>query len=155
MAARTVHVLVGGSADWGTPVRASDELLKTWYEAYLMAKFEFEDRQVHYFKLRIVGIDEIDNDGDVPRGWGSLEFQDLDGDSLWGHVDWYRRDGLDRGTWTFASGTGKWQGTTGTVDLALFGGPQDHDAEMPPRGPIRYFGWLDGTGEIDASGAYT
>ena len=150
MAAQRVEILTGGSADWGAPVRFDEETLKTWYEAYLMNRFTFADGQVHHLKLRIVGIDVIDNDGEVPSGWGSLEFQDLDGDYLRGHVDWYRRNNEDGGTWTFSSGTGKWQGASGTAELALYGMPQDLDAEMPPRGPIRYYGWLEGTGEIDA-----
>lgn len=149
MPTRNVQVMAGGSADWGAPVRFDEQTMKTWYEAYLMNRFEFDDGRVQYLKLRIVGIDEIDNDGEVPAGWGSLEFQDLDGDWLRGHVDWYRRDGRDGGTWTFSTGTGKWKGTTGTIELVLYGMPQDLDAEMPPRGPIRYYGFLEGKGQLE------
>lgn len=145
-----VNVIVGGSADWGAPVRSSEDLLRTWYEAYLMGRFEFADGERHYLKLRIVGIDEIDNEGEVPSGWGSLEFQDADGDWLRGHTDWYRRDGQDYGTWTFSSGTGKWEGATGTVELVLFGMPQDLEMEQPPTRASRYFGFLEGRGALDA-----
>ncbi|MGH2970258.1 MAG: hypothetical protein ACRDK0_14540 [Solirubrobacteraceae bacterium] len=150
MAAQNIEIMCGGSADWGAPVRASATLSKTWYEAYLMNRFALEDGSVHYLKLRIVGIDEIDEDGEVPSGWGSLEFQDGDGDVLCGHTDWCRRDGVDGGVWTFSSGTGKWEGATGSAELVLYGMPEDLEMEQPPRDASRYYGFLEGTGRIDA-----
>ncbi len=150
MSPHQVEILVGGSADWGAPVRSDEATLKTQYEAYMMARIAVLDGDTHYLKLRIVGIDEIDADGEVPAGWGALEFQDHDGDWLRGHVDWYRRDGVDGGSWRFTGGTGKWSGADGTIEVVLYGMPLDLDAPRPPVGPSRYFGWLDGSGELSA-----
>lgn len=149
MAVEAVRAMIGGSANWGQPVRFDDSTLKTWYEAFLMGRFELGDGEMHYLKLRIVGIDEIDNDGEVPAGWGSLEFQDRDGDYLRGHTDWYRKEGLDYGTWTLSSGTGKWEGTTGRLELVLYGMPQDLEMAQPPTIASRYFGWLEGEGTLE------
>jgi hypothetical protein len=149
MAARPVRVMIGGSADWGQPVRYDGTTLKTWYEAYLMGRFEIGDGDMHYLKLRIVGIDEIDNEGEVPAGWGSLEFQDRDGDYLRGHTDWFRKDDVDYGTWTISSGTGKWEDAKGKIELVLYGMPQDLEMEQPPRTASRYFGWLEGEGTLE------
>ena len=149
MATHRVKALVGGSADWALPVRCGESMLRCTYEAYLMGRFVLDDDQTHYLKLRIAGVDDIDADGEVPSGWGSLEFQDRDGDYLLGHTDWYRRDGVDYGTWTLSSGTGKWQGTSGKIELVLYGMSQDLTMEQPPARASRYFGWLEGEGTLE------
>jgi hypothetical protein len=150
MTALGVKVLTGGSAEWGDPVRLDAEIQRTPFVASLMNRFVFADGQVHYLKLHMIGVDEVDNDGEVPTGHGSMEFRDTDGDLLWAESDWYRPDGADIGVWTFASGTGKWADATGTVDVVLHGMFDDLNQVLPPPGPARYFGFVEGTGTIDA-----
>jgi hypothetical protein len=150
MTAQAVQVLTGGSAEWGDPVRLNENIQRTPFVASLMNQFTFADGQVHYLKLHMIGIDEVDNDGEVPTGHGSMEFRDTDGDLLWAESDWFRPDGADIGVWTFASGTGKWKGTTGTVDVVLRGMFADLEQVLPPPGPSRYFGFVEGTGTLDA-----
>jgi hypothetical protein len=150
MPAQAVEILTGGSAVWGDPVRLDETIQRTPFQASLMNRFTFADGQVHYLKLSMIGIDEVDNDGEVPTGHGTMEFRDTDGDVLWGESDWFRPDGQDIGIWRFASGTGKWEGATGTIDVVLHGMFEDLELELPPKGPTRYFGFIEGTGSIDA-----
>ncbi|MCW2953001.1 MAG: hypothetical protein JWQ48_2171 [Conexibacter sp.] len=152
MAAQAVEVLTGGSAEWGNPVRLDKEIQRTPFVASLMNRFTFDDGRVHYLKLHMIGIDEVDNDGEVPTGHGSMEFRDTDGDLLWAESDWFRPDGVDEGVWTFASGTGKWAGASGKIDVVLHGMFDDREQILPPPGPSRYFGFIEGTGKIDAPG---
>ncbi|MHA6795612.1 hypothetical protein ACVGVM_19140 [Pseudonocardia bannensis] len=152
MAAQHVEIAAGGNADWSTPVRVDDSLLQASYQGIFMVRFAFADGRSHYLKMRIVGVDEMDNDGEVPSGFGALEFQDADGHRLRGRTDWYRADGADRGTWSFNSGTGKWEGASGKVEMLLNYMADDLDAELPPKGPIRFVGFIEGAGEIDAPG---
>jgi hypothetical protein len=148
MAAHRVEVLTGGSAQWGTPVRCDDDKLQTAYEASLMNRFTLGNGQVHYLRLRIVGIDEIDNNGDVPYGSGALEFQDADGDTMRGRVEWLRPEDEYAGTWTIASGTGKFAGAAGSIALEL-NGMHEPALSGPPVGPSRYWGFLVGNGELE------
>lgn len=150
MAAQAVEVLTGGSAEWGEPVRLNDEIQRTPFQASLMNRFTLGNGEVHFLKLSMVGIDEVDNDGEVPTGQGNMEFRDTDGDLLWAESDWFRPDGVDEGIWRFRSGTGKWKGASGTVDVVLHGMFHDLHEEMPPKGPSRYWGFIEGSGEIDA-----
>ncbi|MCW2952997.1 MAG: hypothetical protein JWQ48_2167 [Conexibacter sp.] len=148
MTVQHVEVLTGGNAQWGTPVRCDETKLQTAYEAALMNRFTLANGQVHYLRLRIVGIDEIDNDGEVPYGSGALEFQDADGDKMRGRVEWLRPEEIYLGTWTIASGTGKWTGANGTIELLLNGMHEDPQ-DGPPTGPTRYWGFLEGSGQLE------
>ncbi|MEV1290454.1 hypothetical protein [Micromonospora sp. NPDC049679] len=150
MASQRVEIASGGHADWSTPVRVDESILQGSYQGIFMCRFTFEGGAAHYLKMRIIGVDEMDNDGEVPSGFGALEFQDSDGDVLRGRTEWYRRDGVDRGTWTFASGTGKWKGAAGKVDMFLTYMADELGTKLPPSGPIRFIGFLEGTGELDA-----
>jgi hypothetical protein len=152
MAPLAVEVLTGGSAEWGNPVRLDGDIQRAPFVASLMNRFTFADGRVHYLKLHMIGMDEVDNDGAVPRGRGTMEFRDTDGDLLWAESDWMRPDGCDIGVWTLTSGTGKWAGATGTVEVGLHGMYDDPDQIVPPPGPARYWGFMEGTGTIDAPG---
>ncbi|WP_214371230.1 hypothetical protein [Pseudonocardia sp. H11422] len=152
MATQRVEITAGGNADWSTPVRVDESMLQGSYQGIFMARFAFADGRAHYLKMRIVGVDEMDNDGEVPSGFGALEFQDADGDVLRGRTDWYRSDGADRGTWSFASGTGKWKGTNGKLEMLLTYLADDLTMKLPPRGPVRFIGFIEGAGDIDVPG---
>ncbi|MFZ2064012.1 MAG: hypothetical protein WAU82_23590, partial [Candidatus Binatus sp.] len=64
--------------------------------------------------------DDVSPDGKVPKGFGALEMTDLDGDQLWGKVDWYREKNIDKGLVTFKSGSGKWREASGEIPITLF-----------------------------------
>jgi hypothetical protein len=148
MAGQKVVITTGGIGDWHTPVRVDDKLSKAAYEANLATRVVFENGPTVHLKMRFVGIDDVLEDGAVPVGFGLLEAQDADGDWLRGRIDWFTEDGIDRGRYTFSSGTGKWEGVEGTVDVTLFALPEDLEVEMPPRGPIRFYGFFEGEGEL-------
>lgn len=146
--AKRVEIAAGGSADWSTPVRVDGAQLQAAYEGLFSVRLAV-DGSPHYLKMRIVGVDEMDNDGEVPSGFGALEFQDEDGEFIRGRSDWFRADGRDQGTWTFTSGTGKWEGIGGKVPMLLNYMSTDLEAKLPPSGPITFVGFLEGTGEIE------
>lgn len=148
MARQKVLVTTAGIGDWRTPVRVDDDLSRAAYEAHLCTRVVFEDGPTVHLKTRFVGIDDVTEDGAVPAGFGIVEAQDADGDWLRGRIDWFIEDGVDRGTYTFSSGTGKWKEVDGTVDVVLFALPEDLEAEMPPRTPIRFYGFFEGEGEL-------
>jgi hypothetical protein len=160
MANQNVDIFIAGSAIWAAPARIAENTLRTPYQASLMNRFVFEDGQVHYLKLHMVGVDEIDNDGAVVTGNGTMEFTDADGDLLRGESDWFLPEGPDErgrvpenlGTMTFASGTGKWSGTTGTADLRCYGMYSDPAQAIPPIADTKYFAVFEGAGQLDAPG---
>jgi hypothetical protein len=160
MSAQKVDIFVAGSAIWATPVRLGPDTLRTPYQASLMNRFCFADGQVHYLKLHMIGIDEINNEGMVVTGNGTMQFQDADGDLLRGESDWFLPEGPDErgrtpenlGTMTFSSGTGKWSGTTGTAELRCYGMYAALDQPLPPADDTKYFAIFEGTGELDAPG---
>jgi hypothetical protein len=149
MSLQSVTIASGGHADWSTPVRIDDAQLQASYQGIFVCRFSFESAGSHYLKMRIVGVDEMDNAGEVPSGFGALEFQDADGDLLRGRTDWFRSDDRDQGTWTFNSGTGKWAGATGRVSMLLNYMSDVLGTSLPPSGPIRFVGFIEGSGEID------
>ena len=148
MAERDVVVTTGGIGDWRTPVRVSDDLSRAAYEAHLMMRVQFEDGEAVHLKTRFAGIDDVQEDGRVPAGFGLVEAQDADGDWLRGRIDWFSEGDVDRGTYTFSSGTGKWRDVDGTVDVVLFALPEDLDGDMPPTKPIRFYGFFEGVGKL-------
>jgi hypothetical protein len=152
MAAQRVDIAAGGSADWSTPVRIDDSTLQASYQGIFMVRLSVDGGESHYLKMRIVGVDEMDNDGEVPSGFGALEFQDADGDYIRGRTDWFRADEKDQGSWTFNSGTGKWEGISGKVPMLLTYMADPLDAVLPPPGEVRFVGFLEGSGEIDVPG---
>jgi hypothetical protein len=148
MGSQRVEVAAGGSADWSTPVRVDEAQLQAPYEGIFSVRLAVGGTS-HYLKMRIIGVDEMDNEGEVPSGFGALEFQDEDGDYIRGRTDWFRADGADQGTWTFNSGTGKWAGINGKIPMLLNYMADDLAAVLPPPGPIRFVGFLEGAGEIE------
>lgn len=148
MAAQKLEIVSAGRADWMIPIRVEEDLLKVAYEAWFMSRLTLGDGDVHYLRLRFFGVDEMDNEGEVPSGFGILEFQDDGGDILRGRTDWYRRDGVDRGTWTLDSGTGKWQDAEGTAEMVLHYMPDDLAVELPPTRPVLCYAIVEGTGEL-------
>jgi hypothetical protein len=160
MAAQKIEVFMAGSAVWASPARVAENTLRTPYQASLMNRFTFEDGQAHYLKLHMIGVDEIDNEGTVVTGNGTMEFQDADGDLLRGESDWFLPSGPDErgrtpenlGTMTFTWGTGKWKGAQGKAELRCYGMYSDPDQVIPPVHDTKYFAVFEGDGELDAPG---
>ncbi|MCW2953002.1 MAG: hypothetical protein JWQ48_2172 [Conexibacter sp.] len=160
MTAQHVGIFIAGSAVWAAPARVAENTLRTPYQASLMNRFTFEDGQVHYLKLHMIGVDEIDNGGAVVVGNGTMQFEDADGDLLRGESDWFLPEGPDErgrtpenlGTMTFSSGTGKWRDTTGTAQLRCYGMYADPEQVIPPVADTKYFAVFEGDGRIDAPG---
>jgi hypothetical protein len=149
---QALQITAGGSAEWGEPIPVAGGSFQTTYEAHVAVRFVIANAEPIYFRLRIIGVDDIDSEGEVPSGWGAMELQDPDGDVLYGRVDWWRRGQDDGGDWFFESGTGKWRDCQGRAEmLFLFGGPEDRFAPMPPTGPIRFYGFLEGSGQLALS----
>jgi hypothetical protein len=150
MAQGKLEITVGGIADMATPMRVDENLSRGVYEGFFMCKLTVAGGSPHYLKLRVVGSDDFDNEGEVPVGWGMLQFEDPDGDIMRGRTDWYRADEQDRGTWTWSSGTGKWEGVTGTAEMVLNYTTHDPITEIPPTSPVRFYGFIEGEGDMDA-----
>ena len=149
MPKQQVHILAGGSAQWGRPVKKNEELLTTVYEAVLMVRFTFKDQRMHHLIGQISGMDDINAAGEVPTGFGYIDFRDEDKDRLHAHVDWYEGGGEAGGRFKFLSGTGKWEGVAGEMDLKLWGGPVDASTVLPSEQPIQFAGFLEGRGELE------
>jgi hypothetical protein len=157
MSEQHVDVFMAGSAIWSSPARVGENLLRTPYQASLMNRFTFADGQVHYLKLHMVGIDVLDNDGVVTTGDGTMELMDADGDVLRGESLWFlpeapfekRRTPENLGTMTFTSGTGKWEGASGTAELECHGLYSDPEQTIPPVADTKYFAVFEGVGRLD------
>lgn len=158
MAAQDVEVFIAGSAVWNTPVKLSDEEIRTAYDASLMTRLTFPDGSVHYLKLHMIGIDVLDGTGAVQTGTGTMSFRDIDGDYLRGESDWWVPTEPDargtmaanEGVMTFTDGTGKWAGATGTAQLLCYGLFDDADQQVPPVRPAKYYAVFEGRASIDA-----
>jgi hypothetical protein len=109
-----------GTATWGRLARTSESLSTVSYAGWLGVRLQIEGRGNAYLKCFLTGMDDVSPDGKVPKGFGALEMTDLDGDQLWGKVDWYREKNIDKGLVTFKSGSGKWRGASGEIPITLF-----------------------------------
>ena len=94
-------------------------------------------------------MDEINQEGEVTSGFGKVLAEDDQGDRWYGHVDWFLEDGRDKGKLAMRNGTGRWATCTGEFDLDLWGRPMDLNAPMPPAGPMKFIGFVEGAGAIE------
>ncbi|UGS37224.1 hypothetical protein [Capillimicrobium parvum] len=70
--ARRVEIAAGGSADWSTPVRVDDAQLQAAYEGLFSVRLAV-DGTSHYLKMRIVGVDEMENEFTSETGkWAGI-----------------------------------------------------------------------------------
>jgi hypothetical protein len=158
MASQDVEVFIAGSAVWNTPVKVSDDEIRTAFDASLMTRLSFPDRSVHYLKLHMIGIDVLDGTGAVQSAECTMAFRDTDDDYLRGESTWWVPDQPDeRGTMaanqgavTFNGGTGKWAGATGAAQLLCYGLFDDPEQVVPPTGPTKYYAVFEGRAQIDA-----
>lgn len=145
-----MHVKVhgGGTAEWSTPVRVDANTWRANYETLLVHRYTFDDgRQIHV-RTRYAGVDDVNAEGVAFGGFGSHEGMDDDGDWLHGHLDWIVREDYQAGLYTFHYGTGKWEGVSGSIEAPVWAEPTKHDQEMPPKGPVRFWGFIEGEGDL-------
>ena len=149
-----MHVTMtsAGTADWEKPVQIGTNQWRANYKTYLVTRFKTAAGQQVYVKTRYSGVDEIVLDGTVTGGFGHIEGQDQDGDWMFGRVDWEVRGDYEGGIYTFLGGTGKWEGSSGVLQAPVWAVPEDHDQAMPPTTPIRFYGFIEGEGELELPG---
>ena len=82
-----VSVVVGAAADWGHPVRLDDETSTVCFEAWTMNQLTFADGRTFSSRGVMIGMDDVLDDGQVPKGFAAVEWQDADGDCLRGRVE--------------------------------------------------------------------
>jgi hypothetical protein len=164
MAKYPVKLVGGGSADWTKPVRAGGETLSVTYDGYFMLRLSFHFGQTVLMKTRIPGADDMSSEGVFLRGSGRVEAEDVDGDLLLGNVVWGGEEekqgsGAPRSTArgdafavpglvTFEDGTGKWEGTRGSLNISVWALPDDLDEPMPPSRPVRFHAFFEGSGSM-------
>jgi hypothetical protein len=146
-----VRVLGGGTADWEKPVQIGPSSYRATYQTFITTRFGFDDGRVVHVRTRYEGVDDIELDSEIPvnGGFGHIEGVDEDGDLLFGRVDWVVKEDYEGGRYSFTGGTGKWEGVNGTVDCSVWARPEDPNQVMPPTTPVRYWGFVDGEGELD------
>lgn len=151
MASRRVRFMAAGTANWSRPLRTGDETLVLTYEAFFAARLVVYGGPRIHLKMRLLGMDDMDNAGETPAGFGKVSAQDDTGDWLYGAVTWLEGGGNQAiGRFELDSGTGKWAGATVVLDGELWFDLEDPTVEMPPTGPARAFAFLDGKGRVDA-----
>lgn len=139
----------GGVAQWGNPMDIGSNLLTFCYEVTSTMRLTIEGCEPAYFSFSIRGMDEINQEGEVTSGFGKVQAEDDQGDRWYGNVDWFLEDGRDKGKLVMRSGTGKWATCTGEFDLDLWGRPAELNAPMPPAGPMKFIGFVEGAGTIE------
>jgi hypothetical protein len=145
-----VKLVGGGTANWEKPVRTDENTWKANYETFLVHRYTLEDGRAIHVRTRYTGVDDIDSEGNVYGGYGNIEGLDDDGDTMHGRVDWLvKDDGYQAGIYSFSFGTGKWKGISGSIEAPVWAEPEDPNEPMPPAGPIRMWGFIEGEGELE------
>jgi hypothetical protein len=144
-----VRMTAAGTANWEMPVQIGLEQWRVNYETWMVTRYSFDNGRVVHVKTRYAGVDDIDLSASaVTGGFGHIEGNDEDGDKLFGRVDWVVREGYQGGVYTFLGGTGKWKDASGTVEAEVWTDEEEHEQVLPPTGPIRNYGFVDGEGEL-------
>jgi hypothetical protein len=147
--AHHVKLAGGGTANWSVPVRTEEDRWRANFETFLLHRYTFDNGRHVHVKTRYAGVDDINGAGDVYAGWGSMEGVDEDGDWVHGKVDFEIVGDDAYGIYSFAHGTGKWEGVSGSVRAHVWAQPEKHDEKLPAPYPIRFWGFIDGEGDID------
>jgi hypothetical protein len=150
MAQREVSLQSGGVARWGRQLPLRGELKTVCYEADLMSKLTVAGSESpRYFRTTFIGMDDVEADGAVPRGFGTVRFEDTRTDDLLiGRVDWFIEDGRDAGIFSFEEGTGAWKGVSGNVRVRLEFCTTRRGDSLTSGDPVSVMGFLDGTGTL-------
>ena len=149
MSKQQIHIMGAGMAQWEKPSRKDENLQTMNYETFLMFRFTFGDGNRFHMPSRISGMDDINAKGEVPSGFGYIDFHDEQKDFLYAYVVWKEENGAESGCFTFRSGTGKWKGASGELTLDLWGAPAFADTVLPSDKPEKFVGFLEGKGVLD------
>jgi hypothetical protein len=148
-----VRVNGGGTANWSTPIRVDENTWKANYETFLLHRYTFDDGTHVHCRTRYAGIDVVNAAGQVVGGEDGCigNFEGMDDDGHWNHgrIDWIITDDYQGAVYNFLYGTGKWEGCSGSVRAEVWAEPERFGQTMPPTTPIRYWGHVDGEGELD------
>jgi hypothetical protein len=143
-----VSILGGGTAVWSTPIQCEPDRYRANFEAHLVFRYTFENGRQLHFKTHYSGIDDINGRGEAYAGTAYHKSVDEDGDELWGDCIWNEEDPFhDR--FTYHGGTGKWEGASGRSRIHAWTQATDKDQKLPADRPIRYWGFLDGEGDLE------
>lgn len=134
-------LLGGGVADWGKMIPNPEGNMSFTYETEGTLRLELENREPVYLYGYLTGIDQITEEHIVTSGFGNMTLTDIDGDTIYCKVDWFWKDDLDQGTFTFWGGSGKWQGTQGKLDVILRPALTESDT--------RFGAFLEAKGEVE------
>lgn len=149
MTDRDVTFLAGATARWGRQLRKSDRLMTVCYEADVMAKLTLDGGAPAYMRGIFAGMDDVDEHGEVPVGFGVVNFSDIkSGDELRGRVDWFLSEGQDKGTFHFEDGTGAWSGVRGSIPVELAFTTKEPNALLNVGSPVEVMGFLEGSGRL-------
>jgi hypothetical protein len=142
-----VHVLGAGTALWETPIRSEEDRWRANFEAHLVFRFTIDGGRVVHVKTRYGGIDDINGAGEAYAGLASMESSDEDGDCLYGSSS-FSQDDPYHDHFVFHHGTGKWEGVSGMCRIRAWTQPTDRNEKLPAAHPIRYWGFLEGEGDL-------
>lgn len=139
------QIQAGGVAVWGKAMPTSKGLSGFTYETEGTLKLSIDGRDPAYFYVYMTGLDNIDTEGTVRDGFGNATLTDIDGDNIHVKVDWFwdTQSLEDRGRFTLWSGSGKWNGVSGELDVVLkptLSGEDD-----------RFGAFLEGQGNVEFS----
>jgi len=146
-----VRFLGGGTAWWDKPVQIGPQSWRANFQASITHRLTFDSGQVLHVRTRYAGVDDVELESDVAPvngGFGHVEGLDQDGDRLWGRVDWVVQEGYQGGRYSVTGGTGKWEGASGLIEAGVWAEPEN-DEPMPHDGPILFWGFVDGEGELE------
>lgn len=112
-------LLGGGVANWGTFIPTSEGMSTFTYETEGTMRLDIEGKDSTYLYGYLTGMDDINEEHIVTSGFGNLELTDIDGDKIFVKVSWFWKDERDQGEYNIWSGTGKWTGVQGKIDVVL------------------------------------
>ncbi|WP_214371233.1 hypothetical protein [Pseudonocardia sp. H11422] len=146
-----VEMTCGGIADWHRKLPISETMRTVPYEATMIAKLTVEGQDApSYCRAIWSGMDEVDDAGHAPTGFGLGSFQDIrTGDRLVFRVDWYSDERQEyKGTFQVSSGTGKWLNVTGEIEVDLEFCAVHEGESVAADDPVLAMGFLEGRGTL-------
>lgn len=145
------HMVAGGLAQWGRQLPKDAKLNTVCYEADLISKLTLRGgiERTSYHRSVYVGMDDVESDGRVPSGFGTVRLEDIRSQELLiGRVEWWEEDGRDLGTFYFEGGTGFWERARGRIDVLLEFCTKDRAGDLTCGDPVAVMGFLEGTGNF-------
>jgi hypothetical protein len=151
---RNVEMACGGIANWHRKLPISETMRTVPYEVTMVAKLTIEGEDgPSYCRALWAGMDEVDQAGHAPTGYGLGSFQDMrTGDRLLFRVEWFSDEQQEyKGVFRITSGTGKWLDLTGEIPVDLeFCAVHEGDS-VAADDPVLALGFLEGRGTLTSA----